>query len=287
MNLRLTSIQRFCTKDGPGIRTALFSKGCSVRCPWCANPENLCYEKQYYLSKKCLKSKCDNTECKYFGNIDYAVVDEGTCCEYGGIGIFGEDYSVENVAKICFKDKAYYGHDGGITATGGEALLQAVAFANLFEIMKANNVSCCLETSLYAPTENLTYLLPFLDYIYVDFKILIPNEAERILKADFSLFETNLEYLFSAFDRKKVCVRVPLAKGYTTTEDNLEVIKNKLREYKPSLCEIFNVHLLGEAKYRLLNMKMRHFEILCEQELNELRNQIEEATSVNTVVNMI
>jgi ferredoxin len=33
-------IQRFCLHDGPGVRTVVFLKGCTLRCLWCANPES-------------------------------------------------------------------------------------------------------------------------------------------------------------------------------------------------------------------------------------------------------
>ena len=37
----VTNVQRFSLHDGPGIRTTIFLKGCSLRCPWCSNPENI------------------------------------------------------------------------------------------------------------------------------------------------------------------------------------------------------------------------------------------------------
>jgi pyruvate formate lyase activating enzyme len=33
-------IERFATKDGPGIRTVVFLKGCHLHCLWCQNPES-------------------------------------------------------------------------------------------------------------------------------------------------------------------------------------------------------------------------------------------------------
>src|SRR5680860_527788 len=49
----ITEIQRFSLMDGPGIRSTVFLKGCSLRCLWCHNPETLSTKQElmFYPSK--------------------------------------------------------------------------------------------------------------------------------------------------------------------------------------------------------------------------------------------
>ena len=44
-------VREFCLHDGPGIRTTVFLKGCSLRCPWCCNPENLSAEPNVFVQE--------------------------------------------------------------------------------------------------------------------------------------------------------------------------------------------------------------------------------------------
>src|SRR5512146_1697163 len=62
------NIQHFSTHDGPGMRTTVFLKGCSLRCKWCANPESihpkpeLGYNATHCIGEaqcgRCLKGTC-------------------------------------------------------------------------------------------------------------------------------------------------------------------------------------------------------------------------------------
>lgn len=73
----LTNIQRFSLHDGPGIRTTVFLKGCSLQCPWCSNPENLKPYLQVYVKD-------------------------------GVLGVYGKYYTQEGLLHECLKDKAFY-----------------------------------------------------------------------------------------------------------------------------------------------------------------------------------
>jgi len=56
---RVLNIQRYCTHDGPGTRTVVFLKGCSLRCKWCGNPESIRIKPELsYDSKECKGKEC-------------------------------------------------------------------------------------------------------------------------------------------------------------------------------------------------------------------------------------
>lgn len=256
MRLRLTSIQRFSVHDGPGIRTTIFTKGCGIRCPWCANPENLVRGFQRYVTAD------------------------------GANGCYGEDYDIDRLLEICLRDRNFYGDDGGVTASGGEALLQSEPLASLFCGLKREGVGCCVETSLYVPRANLQMVLEYLDYIFVDMKVLDASEAVKILGGDLELYERNIRYLFSVFPRERVCVRVPLVDGMTFTERNIELIGEWLRELAPRRCEIFSVHNLGAPKYASLDMPYRDFRKLTDSELSGVQEYFQSmAVGTEVVVN--
>ena len=39
--LLVIDVSHGTTHDGPGMRTTVFTKGCSLRCQWCQNPESI------------------------------------------------------------------------------------------------------------------------------------------------------------------------------------------------------------------------------------------------------
>ena len=52
---KIFDIQRMSLHDGPGIRTTVFLKGCSLRCFWCHNPESVRPEVDIqYFSDRCI-----------------------------------------------------------------------------------------------------------------------------------------------------------------------------------------------------------------------------------------
>lgn len=72
-SLEVTNIQRGCVYDGPGVRTTVFLKGCSLCCPWCCNPETITREDAFYI---------DNSKCLKYQGISSSICN--ACEKYGG-----------------------------------------------------------------------------------------------------------------------------------------------------------------------------------------------------------
>ena len=156
MKVRVTDIQHFSLHDGPGIRTTVFLKGCSISCPWCANPE-------------CISSKIQ--------------------------GDFGYDISLEKLEDEILKDEPYYETGGGVTFSGGEPLLQIKNLESLLKSLKLKNINICFETSLFVKKDYLNIANFYADEFIVDIKLLNKENAKNILNGNIDQYLDNLNSL--------------------------------------------------------------------------------------------
>lgn len=247
-DILVTNIQRFSLHDGPGIRTTVFLKGCSISCPWCSNPENILPKIQEYK----IGEKTD---------------------------VYGKWYTAEELLQACLKDRKFYGGNllslqdwgvdrfdelvllpGGVTFSGGECLLQMPALIDLCESLHSENIHIAIETSLYAPIENLKMSLPYIDLFYVDIKILSPQLCKSVERADVNVFLSNLEYLLTWSNakgqRKPVVIRIPVIGTYTDSDEHFSDVEELLMKYKERILkiELIKEHNLAESKYHSLNL---------------------------------
>lgn len=242
MKIIVSNIQRFSLHDGPGIRTTVFFKGCNLKCPWCSNPENMNFEIEKYI---------DGNEEKYYG---YEI-------------------ELEDLEKEIIKDKAFYETGGGVTFSGGEPLLQFDKIESLLKNLKEKNINICIETALSVKEELVEIAIKYVDEFIIDIKILDKDNVNKI-NGNVKLYESNIKKVFES--GKRVIFRIPLAKKYIATEKNIKLILDFLKQYKPDKVEIFKIHNLGEKKYKTLNRKMTNIENISEEDIEKIKNKIED-----------
>lgn len=244
MKVRLTNIQRFSLHDGPGIRTTIFLKGCNLRCPWCANPENIDFEPTPYIN--------ENTKEQ---------------------GVFGQNIEALELFDEIIKDKQYFKiNDGGVTFSGGEPLLQIKALEPLLQKLQQEKINMCVETALQVPTEFVEIASKYIDEFIIDIKILDSQKCKEVLNGNIELYYKNVELLS---EMEKISIfRIPLINEYTLEEDNVQKILDFLKKYKFKKVEIFKIHNLAESKYKSIGKKFPKFTPIADEEVEKIYNEI-------------
>lgn len=268
----ITNIQRFSLQDGPGIRTTVFLKGCPARCPWCANPENLSPNEDYFwIASKCCQK---NNTCKYNPKCNALRKGHPLCntdyenCPIGAVGLYGKFYSDNTLISELLKDSAYYGNDGGVTFSGGECLLYIDELLPVLDDLKKNNVSICIESCMFTHPDKLEKALSYIDYFIVDVKILDELKCRELIGGNLVNYYENLNLIKRA--QKKLTIRFPIVPDFTDSPENIISIRNLVIELLPAKLEIFSVHNLAQSKYLSLNRSWKVFKPADTETLNSI-----------------
>lgn len=162
-------IQGFSVHDGPGCRTLIFLKGCSMHCDWCANPEGrspfpepLWNKSKCTFDLKCLKA-CPNNAIR--PEDGYLHINRELCrqctshdCEYscltGAMKMAGARMTVEEVFQKISRDRTYWGAGGGVTLTGGEPFIQPLFSSALLKRCYDAYIHTAAETCGNVPYRN-------------------------------------------------------------------------------------------------------------------------------------
>jgi pyruvate formate lyase activating enzyme len=261
------NIKRFAVHDGPGIRTAVFLKGCPLNCIWCHNPEGIsqditiwynnnicigcgscvavCPEKAIELLNN--KIKIDRNLCSLSGNCVSA-------CPTGAIEFTGRYLSANEVMKEILKDSGYFSiSGGGVTLTGGEPLFQPDFTLAILKECKDKNIDTAIETCLHCERDILDKVLPYTDHFLADLKIFDSQMHEQFTGKKNLLIKENLEYLIRS--GKDITVRLPLIPGITDIPSNIDAVKGLVRSIDPEVpVEVLNFNHLTGSKYRKLGL---------------------------------
>ena len=261
------NIQTYCIHDGPGIRTTVFVKGCPLKCIWCANPESNLTEPQLmtYSSKctgcgRCLSVCPQQAICLYMDKEQekvYSVTDRTKCVNCGACvsacyqearEIAGTRRTVRDVIDQVKRDKLFFdGSGGGVTISGGEALMFPDFSANLFAAAHAEGIHTAIETSSFATPYVVDRVFQHVDLGLLDVKHMDSALHKKYTGVGNEQILANIRHVACDL-HVPVIIRVPTIPGCNDDEKNIAETAKFALDIGAQKEHLLPYHRLGERK---------------------------------------
>lgn len=293
----LFNIQKFSLNDGPGIRSIVFFKGCPMSCLWCSNPESQCVTPQIMYNKNlCLECGTCNEVCESsainlnsLNRIDRErCIACGKCVEHcptEALVMSGESVSVDETIEKLKKDSIYYRRSGGgVTLSGGEALLQPEFAIELLKRCKALGWHTAIETAMYVKSETIKKVVPYLDLILVDVKSMNTSRHKEFTGVDNNLILNNIR--LSDEIAKEIIIRVPVIEGFNSDEKSIHDIAEFAKTLnKVNRIDLLPYHSYGENKYETIgrNYFLKDLKPPSDDKMNYFKKIVEDMGLICTI----
>ena len=209
------NLQKFSIHDGAGIRTDVFFQGCNLRCGWCSNPES--QPLTPLAGEKATR------------------------------------YTVPALVAELVKDKPFYEESGGgVTLTGGEALLHPDFVLELIEALHREGIHVALETAACVSRDVFARVLAKVDFAYLDLKHYDEQQHRAGTGVSNGLILQNIAFALKS--ETPVVVRIPVIPGFNDSEADFAGFANVLQELGAKEVQLLPFHQFGESKYKKLQL---------------------------------
>ena len=245
------STESFGAVDGPGIRFVVFLQGCKMRCKYCHNPEtwNLVTDYSKLYSDDISDSEREALEKK---------IEENTkLLKDKGVKI--EARTPEDLLKQALRYKPYWKNGGGITVSGGEALLQMDFLIEFFKLAKAEGIHTTIDTAGNPFTREEPFfskfneLMNLTDLFLLDIKQINDDKHRDLTGFSNSNILDLAQYLSE--QGKHMWIRHVLVPTITTDEDDLRKTKAFIDTLKTvDKVEVLPYHKLGITEWERLGI---------------------------------
>lgn len=245
------STESFGAVDGPGIRFVVFLQGCKMRCKYCHNPET------WNLVTDYSKLYSDETSDAEREELEKKIEENTKLLKDKGVKI--EARTPEDLLKQALRYKPYWKNGGGITVSGGEALLQMDFLIEFFKLAKAEGIHTTIDTAGNPFTSEEPFfskfneLMNLTDLFLLDIKQINDDKHRDLTGFSNSNILDLAQYLSD--QGKHMWIRHVLVPTITTDEDDLKKTKEFIDTLKTvDKVEVLPYHKLGITEWERLGI---------------------------------
>ena len=245
------STESFGAVDGPGIRFVVFLQGCKMRCKYCHNPET------WNLVTDYSRLYADDVSDDEREALEKKIEENTKLLKDKGVKI--EARTPEDLLKQALRYKPYWKGQGGITVSGGEALLQMDFLIEFFKLAKAQGIHTTIDTAGNPFTREEPFfskfneLMSLTDLFLLDIKQIHDDKHRELTGFSNQNILELAQYLSD--HGKHMRIRHVLVPGITTDEDDLKKTKEFIDTLKTvDKVEVLPYHKLGIQEWERLGI---------------------------------
>lgn len=243
--VRIFDVAEFSVHDGPGVRVVVYFQGCNARCDWCHSPHSqpdcapLLFNRSLCTGCGRCVASCPNGVHKFSNGMH--EVDRQKCTQCGACisscpssvsGVKGSALHLPtvqlSVSGLFNQIEPYIrltGKNGGITLSGGEALLQMEAVEELLRMCKKKGYHTAVETSGLLPLATYKQVLPLVDLWLFGTRVITGKNGTQHYQ------HINEVLSLLAESKAEVLPRIPMVPGFFDKDSVLEDITGLLKRY--------------------------------------------------------
>ena len=245
------STESFGAVDGPGIRFVVFLQGCKMRCKYCHNPET------WNLVTDYSRLYSDDVSDEEKAELSKKIEENTKLLKDKGVKV--EARTPEDLLKQALRYKPYWKNGGGITVSGGEALLQMDFLIEFFKLAKAQGIHTTIDTAGNPFTREEPFfskfneLMALTDLFLLDIKQINDDKHRELTGFSNSNILDLAKYLSD--NGKHMWIIHVLVPTVTTDEDDLKKTKEFIDTLKTvDKVEVLPYHKLGITEWERLGI---------------------------------
>ncbi|HEV2444610.1 MAG TPA: glycyl-radical enzyme activating protein [Candidatus Sulfopaludibacter sp.] len=248
------NVMRFATHDGPGIRTAVFFKGCPLHCQWCHNPESHDFRPEIlYFAERC--RHCGDCVLACPENTSRSLCRRcGLCaeaCRAEARQLAGRRVTLSGLLAEIERDQIFHEESGGgVTLSGGEPLAQPGFAAALLRACRERGIHTVIETCGFASPAVFQSVAPLADAVLYDLKSMDDATHRWCTGVSNHWILENLDRLVS--NGTPCTVRIPVIPGINDSDHDIEAFTRYLAGRRIDGVELLPYHRIAAAKYERL-----------------------------------